>query len=283
MIKLHGDEPGISIMGLCRRVGMSRQNYYTTRRERSRQKVDNDLVIALVKNERHQQPRIGTRKLYHVLKSELARAGVKIGRDCLFKLLRLNNLLVERKRAWKKTTYSRHCLPVFTNLVQDWELSGPDQVWVSDLTYIRTSKSFMYAAVIMDKFSRKIVGSHIGDNLEAIGCIKALEKALARLPAGRFPIHHSDRGCQYCCHEYVNLLRDRGLPISMTEQNHCYENAHAERVIGILKQEYELDANFRTKKQAEEAFYQAVQLYNHRRPHLSLNYQLPAEVHGWVA
>ncbi len=137
----------------------------------------------------------------------------------------------------------------------------------------------MYAAVIMDRFSRKIVGSHIGESLDAAGCIRALEEALSDLPQGSFPIHHSDRGIQYCCHEYVARLQERGLSISMTEKNHCYENAYAERVIGILKQEYELDATFRTKRQAMDSFYQAVSLYNQRRPHLSLNYGIPAQVH----
>ncbi|MBN1268405.1 MAG: IS3 family transposase [Kiritimatiellae bacterium] len=159
----------------------------------------------------------------------------------------------------------------------------PNQVWVSDLTYLRTEEGFMYAAVIMDLFSRKIVGYHVADNLEAEGCIRALEVAFGELPDNRFPIHHSDRGCQYCCHAYVERLRARGLSISMTEQHHCYENAHAERVVGILKQEYEMDATFRTKGQALEAFKQAIEMYNQRRPHLSLDYQVPAEVHRRVA
>ena len=108
----------------------------------------------------------------------------------------------------------------------------------------------MYAVVIMDRYPRKITGAHIGESLEAEGCVQALEKALEGLPADRFPIHHSDRGSQYCSHEYVGRLQGRGLSISMTEEHHCYENAHAERVIGTLKQEYELDATFRTKEQA---------------------------------
>ncbi len=123
------------------------------------------------------------------------------------------------------------------------------------------------------------MGAHLGDTLESIGCQVALAGAIEQLPGECFPIHHSDRGCQYCCHEYVNRLRERGLPISMTEANHCYENAMAERVNGILKQEYELDQDFRSKTQARKAFEQAVYLYNHRRPHLSLNYQVPEQVH----
>lgn len=141
----------------------------------------------------------------------------------------------------------------------------------------------MYASLITDMASRKIVGAHIGDNLDARGCVSALEKALANLPYDKHPFHHSDRGSQYCCHEYVERLMRRKIPISMTEENHCYENAMAERVNGILKQEYELDQTFITKEQAMSAFYQAVYLYNHKRPHLSLNYKTPEEAHSGAA
>jgi transposase InsO family protein len=144
-------------------------------------------------------------------------------------------------------------------------------------------EGFMYAPLVTDLSSKKIVGEHIGDNLEACGCIAALDKALLELPAGKHPIHHSDRGTQYCCHDYVNRLQGRGLQISMTEENHCYENAVAERVNGILKDEFNLDYIFKTKNQAKTAFYQAVNIYNYRRPHMSLNYKCPAEVHGQVA
>lgn len=262
---------------------MSRQNYYATRRHRHRREVDEELIIQLVQEQRRAQPRIGTRKLLWLLQKELDQAGVKLGRDRFFSLLRAHGLLVAKKRSWPRTTNSRHTLPVFRNLLADFEVMAPNQAWVSDLTYVRTDKGFMFAAVIMDKYSRKIVGSHIGDSLEAMGCIQALDVALADLPDNCSPIHHSDRGCQYCCHEYVGRLVARGLSVSMTEKNHCYENAMAERVIGTLKREYELDATFRTKQQAIAAFHQAVSIYNNLRPHLSLNYRTPAEVHGNAA
>ncbi len=274
---------GISMGRLCERVGMSRQNYYAARRRRQRREIDEELVVECVRSLRRLHPRIGGRKLLFLLRDELAEAGVRLGRDRFCEFLGAHGLLVERKRTWPKTTNSRHTLPVFRNLVADLEVTAPNQVWVSDLTYIRTDEGFVYAAVVMDRFSRKIVGMHIGDSLESQGCIAALDAALADLPAGSFPIHHSDRGCQYCCHAYVERLRDRRLPISMTEEHHCYENAHAERVIGILKQEYELDATFRTKAAASTTFEQAVELYNHGRPHLSLNYAIPARVHDCAA
>lgn len=283
MVEHGAKAEGICISDLCMKTEMSRQNYYAARRQRHRRKIDEDLVVELVKEQRRAQPRIGGRKLLYMLQKEMAEAGVSIGRDRFFELLGSRELLVERKRIWPKTTNSRHSLPVFRNLLKYLEPTVPNQVWVSDLTYIRTDEGYMYASLITDMYSRKIVGFHIGDSLESIGCQKALEKALKELPSDRFPIHHSDRGCQYCCHEYVQMLRDRGLSISMTEEMHCYENAIAERVNGILKQEYELDATFLAKEQAIKAFVQAVELYNCRRPHLSLDYRTPDQVHRRAA
>jgi transposase InsO family protein len=258
---------------------MSRQNYYSRRRQRQRREVDADLVLQLVRDERRQQPRLGGRKLRYLIGERLKAHDVKIGRDRLFRLLAENDLLIARKPGQPRTTNSRHSLPVFNNLVEGMTLTSPNQAWASDLTYIRTDQGFMFASLITDLFSRKIVGHFISDNLEAEGCLKALETALKELPTGACPIHHSDRGCQYCCHLYVERLQKAGLGISMTQTMHCYENALAERVNGILKQEYEMDSTFRTKEQARVAFEQAVWLYNYRRPHMSLKYHFPAEVH----
>jgi putative transposase len=262
---------------------MSRQNYYACRRSRQRRAVDEGLILELVRAERRLQPRIGGRKLLWLLHGEFAEHGIQVGRDRFFETLRAAEMLVERKPARARTTNSRHSLPVFRNLLAGMDLQAPNEAWVSDLTYIRTDEGFLYAALITDAYSRKIVGAHIGDSLEAEGCLRALDRALSELPKDKRPIHHSDRGCQYCCHEYVQRLQVRGLAISMTEVMHCYENAQAERVNGILKQEYEMDRTFRTKAQAKVAFRQAVWLYNHRRPHLRLGYQFPIDVHGKAA
>jgi transposase InsO family protein len=262
---------------------MSRQNYYAARRLRRRREVDEALIVELAKRERQMQPRLGGRKLLYLLEADLKEAQVSIGRDRFFEVLAQNDLLVAPKRGRPRTTNSRHSLPVFSNLLRGQQFTGPDQAWVSDLTYIRTEEGFLYAAVITDVYSRKIVGAHIGDSLEAEGCLRALEQALESLAEGKHPIHHSDRGCQYCCHAYVERLQAQELPISMTEIMHCYENALAERVHGILKLEYEMDRTFRTKAQARKAFEQAVWLYNHRRPHLMLDYRFPADVHGQAA
>jgi len=265
---------------VCRYLGMSRQNYYARRRRRQQRQVEGELLAGLVQRERRLQPRLGTRKLHHRLKGELARHGVRLGRDRMFAELRERGLLLAPLPApYPHTTQSYHPLPVFGNLVKDKALAGPHEVWVSDLSYVRTREGYLYLALITDKYSRKIVGWHVGESLEAVGCVRALEQALEQLPARAEPIHHSDQGSQYCCHEYVNRLQARGLGISMTESNHCAENALAERMNGILKQEYGLGMEFATKAQARRAVRQGIGLYNTQRPHLALGYRVPAEVH----
>jgi putative transposase len=270
----------VTVSRLCRRLGMTRQNYYARRKQRQRRTVEGELVAGLVQRERRLQPRLGTRKLYHLLKPELKRAGVQLGRDRMFEELRKRDLLLKALPAqYPHTTQSYHNLPIFRNMIKDRPLQAPNEVWVSDLSYLRTVEGFLYLALITDKFSRKIVGWHVGDSLEAVGCVRALERALAELPEGSRPIHHSDQGSQYCCHEYVNRLQERGLPISMTEVNHCAENALAERMNGILKQEYGLGLEFPSKVVAHQAVRQGVDLYNTRRPHNSLGKRTPAQVH----
>ena len=260
---------------------MSRQNYYARHRQRQRRAIDGELVEELVQRERQLQPRLGTRKLYHMLKPELEQAGVRMGRDRMFEELRKRALLLEPVPAqYPHTTQSYHNLPVFRNVIKDLEVKKPNEVWVSDLSYLRTREGYLYLALITDKFSRKIVGWHVGDTLEAVGCVRALERAFSELPPGSKPIHHSDQGCQYCCHEYVSRLQERGLPISMTELNHCAENAMAERMNGILKQEYGLGAEFPTKADAHQATRQGIYLYNTRRPHTALGKRIPAQVHA---
>jgi len=259
---------------------MSRQNYYARHRRRRRREVDGQLMAGLVQRERRLQPRLGTRKLYHLLKPELDEAGVRMGRDRMFEELRLRDLLLEPvAAAYPRTTQSYHALPVFRNLVKELSVQAPNEVWVSDLTYLRTVEGFLYLALITDKYSRKIVGWNVGDNLAAVGCTRALERALEDLPPGSRPIHHSDQGSQYCCHEYVRRLGERGLPVSMTEVNHCAENAMAERMNGILKQEYGLGTELASKALAQAAVRQSIELYNSRRPHMALGKRFPAQVH----
>jgi transposase InsO family protein len=180
---------------------------------------------------------------------------------------------------YPRTTQSSHNLPIFQNRIKKKVAQQPNEIWVSDLTYLRTQEGYLYLALITDLYSRKIVGWHVGDTLEAVGCVRALDRALKELPERCKPIHHSDQGSQYCCHEYVNRLQERGLGISMTESNHCAENALAERMNGILKQEYGLGVEFETKAMAHRTVLQSIWLYNTKRPHGALNLRVPDEVH----
>lgn len=271
-----------SINRLCEKVGMSRQNYYKGHRKQTSRLVDSNLIEELVKAERAVQSRLGGKKLYVILKPKLEKANVRIGRDRFFKVLAEKGLLLDPLPKAPRTTNSRHYLPVFTNQLKGMTLLNPNEAWVSDITYIRTDEGFLYLSLITDAYSRKIVGFHADDTLETEGCLNALEKAVKELKADQHPLHHSDRGSQYCSHLYTGRLRDLGLSVSMTEDNHCYENAMAERVNGILKQEYGLGSTFRKKEHAIESVEQAIQLYNTRRPHLSLKYKTPEEVHSAV-
>ncbi len=262
---------------------MSPQNFYKGRKVRYRKKVEEQLVKQLVLAERAMQPRLGGLKLHSMLRDELNKAGVALGRDRFFEVLRSQGLLLEALPKAPRTTNSAHSLPVFINLIKDMELTYPNQVWVSDITYIRTLEGFVYLSLITDKYSRKVVGYHLGKSLTANDTLKALAMALKSLPSGAKPIHHSDRGCQYCSHEYVKKLKAHGMQVSMTEEDHCAENALAERVNGILKQEYFLNYEFRTEAQAHRAVKEAIRLYNTRRPHRSLKLSTPEQVHEKAA
>lgn len=273
--------PELSVVALCELAQMTPQNYYARRSVRSRQEVDLGLALALVKAEREQQPRLGVRKLHHLIAPELKAAGVKLGRDRLFQELGKVGWLVARKPSeWPKTTQVDPNLPVFKNLIKRLAATGPNQVWVADITYIRTQEAFMYLGLITDRWSRKIVGYHLGETLETKQVLKALGMALKGLKGSERPIHHSDRGCQYASHAYVQAAQQAGLAMSMTEQNHSAENALAERVNGILKQEYWLDANFENGRDARQATAHGIRLYNTRRPHTALKFATPEQVHG---
>lgn len=264
---------------MCARVGLSRQAFYRRRRVRQRRQIDEDAIVEQVKALRKQHPRMGVRKLYFLLASELREMGIRMGRDRLFALLRERGLLVKRRRRWAQTTDSRHGFRTWANLIRHVAPSMVNQVWVSDLTYIRTEEGFLYLSLVMDVYSRKIVGHCSSKSLGAEGCLEALRMALDGAPDA-CPIHHSDRGLQYCCSEYIELLQGRGCAISMTEVNHCYENAKAERLNGILKDEYGLGASFKTRQQAAVAARQAIMLYNRFRPHTCLNYRTPEVVYA---
>ena len=261
-------------------VGMSRQNYYKARRVRNRRRVDEELVIELVRKERCLQPMLGTRKLLRMLSDVFSSASVRIGRDRLFDILRCYKMLILRRRAFRpRTTDSRHMFGFYDNLLKDKVLTSCGQAVVSDITYVRTDEGFMYVSLVMDAYSRAVVGYDCSASLAVEGSVKAIRMAIRQFGDCKNMVHHSDRGLQYCCKKYVGLLKKAGISISMTQENHCYENASAERLNGILKQEYGLGNCFLRKSDVAGALREAVELYNWRRPHQSLGYRTPMEVH----
>lgn len=259
---------------------MTRQNYYKQRSLRRRQAIDERLVLELVQRERWRQPRLGGRKLMHMIRGDLRAAGVSIGRDRFFTLLKQHDLLVLRKRRTARTTNSRHGFAVHPNRAKNLVVAGPHQLLVSDITYLRTINGFMYLALVMDAFSRTIVGYDCSNSLEVVGALRALKMAIRQLPDGASPMHHSDRGIQYCCRDYIKRLERARLSISMTEQNHCYENSQAERLNGTLKHELGLSETFPWPVDAKRCAAEAVSIYNQHRPHQALAYQTPMQVHG---
>lgn len=267
-------KPG-TVQGLCRVAGISRQAYYRGQRQRQRLERDDDAVLAAVQRERRMQPRVGVRKLQR----HLRHAGVRVGRDHLFALLGEHDLLVKPKRRTVRTTCHDPALPVFRNLLYEVMPKKPNEVWVSDVTFVHTHEGPVYLSLITDLVSRRIVGWEAAARNRACDSLKALRRAIADLPKECRPIHHSDRGSQYCAHDYVEVLQDRAMPISMTEQNHCYENCYAERVNGILKNEFNLDHTFRTRAQARTAIAQAIAIYNTYRLHSSLQLRTPDDAH----
>ena len=213
------------------------------------------------------------RKLTKSLDVDFNKANIKVGRDALFNILRKYQMLTLRRKTSARTTNSYHRFYKYNNIIKDLKVTRPNQVWVSDITYIRTIKGFCYLALITDMHSRKIVGYDLSDSLELKGCVRDLNKAIYQAKNIKKLIHHSDRGIQYCSNVYTQILKRKKIAISMTEENHCYENAMAERVNGILKDEFYLDQTFDNVAHAKRATKNAINLYNEIRLHLSLDYK----------
>jgi len=226
-------------------------------------------------------PRIGTRKLHYLLTETLQKHNISIGRDKLFDLLEESGLLVRRrKRKRTNTTDSNHPFRKYPNVIRELQVLRPNHLWVSDITYISLVDSFCYLSLVTDAYSRKIVGWCLHPNLKKEGPLHALQMSLNGLVSKpQVLIHHSDRGLQYCCGEYISILENNDIVISMTEKGDPYENAIAERVNGILKTEFELDRDFSSFDQAKVSVEKAISVYNQQRPHLSRNNLTPEQAH----
>ena len=284
MIKAKEKAKGLaSLTTIAACFKLKRDAYYKYKcREDKRIEIEKK-IVAIVKQRRKSLPREGVRKLTKSLDQEFAKANLKVGRDTLFNILRKHHMLTLRKKYSSRTTNSLHRFRKYKNIIKDLEVTKPNQVWVSDITYIRTVKGFCYLALITDMHSRKIVGYDLSDSLELKGCVRALKKAIYQAKNIKQLIHHSDRGIQYCSNIYTQILKRNKIDISMTQENHCYENAMAERVNGILKDEFYLDQTFDNLLQAKKVAKNAINLYNQTRLHLSLDYKTPNMVYKLTA
>ena len=260
-------------------LGYSRQGLYQFEQKQQQQCFEEELVLQQIQKIRRHQPRIGGRKLHLLLQPFMQQHNIEMGRDLFFELLSKHQLLVRnRRRKNPVTTNSYHWFKKYKNLVREFIAIAPNQLWVSDITYITLKDSFAYLSLVTDGYSRKIVGFYLSKTLNAQGCIQALQMALSNNANINNLIHHSDRGVQYCCNDYVSILNKKKIKISMTENGDPLENAIAERVNGILKDEL-LEEQYISFQQAREAVAIAVSVYNHLRPHSSISYKMPQEVH----
>ena len=241
--------------------------------------IHEDLILQEVHAIRKDQPKCGTRKLLEMLQPYLLQHQINIGRDTLFEILAKNKLLVRKRRRSVKTTNSNHHFRRYPNLAKDFTPLKAHELWVSDITYIPLKDRFAYLFLITDAYSRKIVGFHVSDDMKVSSAVVALKKALDQKPEETIVIHHSDRGIQYCSHEYVKLLQQNQAMISMTQNGDPLENAIAERVNGILKTEL-ISSRYPDIDKAAISIARAITIYNYKRRHSSLNYQTPNDVHS---
>jgi transposase InsO family protein len=260
-------------------LGYSRQSYYQGVKYIQQKAYESDIIIEEVLRYRKHQKRLGTRKLLEEMQDFLAAHHFQIGRDAMFDLLAQRGMLVtKRKRRGCVTTLSKHRFKKYPNIIRDFIPIAPNQLWVSDITYIHLPNSFGYLSLITDAYSRKIVGFYLSKDLTARGPLQAVKMALRANPNITGLIHHSDRGVQYCCDAYVKLLKDKKIKISMTENGDPLENAIAERVNGILKSEL-LEEVFPSFEAAQTQIAIACSTYNHLRPHGSIDNLKPAQAH----
>lgn len=273
--------PHIGLARLCGWFGITRQAYYQNNWEGVSTTLEEELVIQQVKNIRKNHRRMGTRKLFEMIQPFMLEHNIKMGRDALFNTLSANHLLVRKRKRRIQTTNSYHWLRKYPNLIREFVPTAINQLWVSDITYWKLKEGHVYISFITDTYSHKIIGYQVAETMQAIESIHALQMALSALKAESHLqlTHHSDRGIQYCSHAYVKLLQDYNIKISMTENGDPLENAVAERVNGIIKDEYLDTYDIENIKEAKELLKAVVDLYNNERPHMSIGNFTPNQIH----
>ncbi|WP_299316062.1 IS3 family transposase [uncultured Aquimarina sp.] len=268
-----------TLVSTCDLLGVNRQVYYRSIKSNQHKQLIAQQVIDLVRSIRNLMPKLGTRKLYHLLEQKLM--VLKVGRDKLFRILKANHMLIKLKRSYHITTDSHHRFRKHKNIVSDLEIVRPEQVWVSDITYIGNRANPSYLALITDAYSKKIMGYNVSNSLNMEGSLQALSMALKnRKHQAKSLIHHSDRGLQYCSNEYQVLLKLNNIKASMTEKYDPYENAIAERINGILKQEFDIAKHNSNLEMKQKMVKNAVEIYNQIRPHLSNAMLTPIKMHN---
>lgn len=261
-------------------MGYSRQYVYKQSKDVAKKMIRQQAVKQLVDRERKQLPRIGTRKIHFLIKNDLQRQGLKFGRDKLFALMRYYGLQIKPRRRYIQTTMSKHWLRKWPNIIKGIPVNHPDEVWVSDITYLQTEEGNCYLNMITDAFSRKIVGYAIADNMETANMVKALKMATTNKKYSDIStIHHSDRGLQYCSQEYERLTASNNIQLSMTENSDPYENALAERMNRTIKEEFGMDKKLKNRQQVYQLVEESIFLYNNKRPHLALKMKTPELVY----
>lgn len=265
-------------MFACTLFGIDRQVYYRRIRRRIIKQDKAQLVVKMVLEIRTQMPRIGSKKIYYLLGKDLKK--LKIGRDKFIDILRANHLLIVPKRSYHTTTNSHHRFRKHQNQLLDLQINKPEQVWVSDITYIGKREKPCYLSLITDAYSKKIVGYNVSDNLNTESSLVALKLAIKQRKNKEIPlIHHSDRGLQYCANEYQKVLSKHRIIPSMTQNSDPYENAVAERINGILKQEFYIDKYNKELPIMKQIIKETVVIYNEKRPHLSNHMLTPNQMH----
>ena len=259
--------------------GISRQAIYQAEKRAHKRADELSLIKPLVLKLRQEMPRLGTRKLYYLLKIEFDRLRIKIGRDAFFEYLRSESLLIKPRKNYTKTTNSKHWLRKHPNLMKNITPKEPEQYFVSDITYIKSRERTHYLSLVTDAYSRKIMGYHLSDDMSAENVVKAMKMATKNRITSKELIHHSDRGLQYCSSVYQLELEKSNTTPSMTDGYDCYQNALAERINGILKGEFLLD-KCNTGKELKQLITESIKTYNNRRPHLSLKYKTPNFIHN---
>ena len=272
--------PHLGLGRICRLFGITRQAYYKNIKYQKKVITEDHIVLQLIWTIRKDHPRMGGRKMHFMIREEMDRLNIKMGRDAFFDLLSSEHLLVQQKRRKHITTNSKHWYKKYPNLIREITPNKPNQVWVSDITYIKTNQEFLYLFLISDAYSKKILGYRLAKNLDSTHAVNSLQDAIKNACQPILGlIHHSDRGIQYCSKEYIDLLNKHGIAISMTENGDPLENPIAERINGILKDEYLNDkSNNQSKLDTKQLCY-AIEKYNRLRPHLSCEMLTPEAAH----